>query len=45
MEEAKLKAKENDTRIKTEDVTNTEGKTFEDWNLHSDLQLVSSISI
>jgi len=41
MEEAKLMAKEKDKRIKTEDVTKTEGITFEDWNLHSDLQLVN----
>ena len=43
LEQLRTKKKEKDSRIKTEDVTKTRGMTFEDFDLPSDLQLVSYI--
>lgn len=42
LEKLRTQKKEKDTRVKTEDVTKTKGLSFEDFDLPSDLQLVSS---
>jgi hypothetical protein len=34
-----------DTRVKTEDVTNTKGLAFRDFNLGKDIQLVCKLSV
>ena len=34
-----------DTRVKTEDVTNTKGLSFRDFNLSKDVQLVGKLSV
>jgi ATP-dependent RNA helicase DDX6/DHH1 len=39
IEQLKLKNSEKDTRVKTEDVTNTKGMTFEDFGLDENLNL------
>lgn len=43
LEQLRTQKNEKDSRIKTEDVTKTRGMTFEDFDLPSDLQLVSYI--
>ena len=41
LEQLKKKQPNVDKRVKTEDVTNTKGLTFKDFNLSQELQLVS----